>query len=951
MSATSRVNVLSVMFLAVAVTVAAQEQRGRIIGVVTDETSAVLPGVTVTATSPSLIKPQVTTTSEDGSYRLQALPTGEYTLVFELSGFQTLRREGIRVALNVTVTIDAQITISSLQETVTITGESPMVDSKSTGVVTSFQKELLTEIPNARDLFATIAQAPGFQMGGYDVGGSHAATQTAFVTYGVSSQNTSRIEGINVTENTGGTNLYTDYGAIDEYQAAGSGNMGDQGGPGALLSIMIKSGGDQFKGSAYGDFQNSDTIGDNVPAAFRAPGGLDDDGFRAPTLVDPLTGALKGLETGNPITKQYDLNASLGGPIKRGRAWFFGGLRNNQQFKRVLGVPVEAETTVHNYTAKVTYQLTANNQLIGFYAHRFKLQPLRDISLVRPAESAVYQSGYSDPSKIEWTSVLSPRLFLDVQAAHVWMPFPQYPTQTQSESTEGVPVGRIDLATNQASGAWSSYSNRIITKPQVSASLSLFQEGWAGTHDFKFSFEGYRERGRVLRIQPGDIYYRDRAGVPVEVDIYNTPLEPMNDSTLLDASVRDSWAVSRRLTFNLGMRWESHRQGWPAQSATPNQSVFFDPISTPATHVVTFNSVSPRLGFALDLTGKGKTVWKAFYGRFYMNPSYGFHQGENPVSQATRRYRFTDLNGNKVLDAQGELGAFISSTGGGGLVRVDRSIENSYGDEVSTHVEQELATNVSLRATYVYKNMRHQWEEVDLNRGSVTTVPFITTDPVTGERITLLDRPGDVPENRVITNPERYGFPEASGAYHTVEMALNRRFYGNWLLLTSFQHTWSHDWRETTSTTNALNAAGQATGYSWDPNVQRLGKQDTTSWNYKLVGRYDLPWGIGTSASYKLQSGNNWARTLNLNLPVAGAVSILAEPLANNRAPNVHIFDIRLDKDLQIGKGKLTGMLDVFNVLNANPVTNFRVISGSRFKEVISILDPRVVRFGVRYEF
>jgi hypothetical protein len=949
MNTTSRASLLFVVFLCVSASAAAQEQRGRIIGVVTDATNAVLPGVTVTATSPALIQPQAVVTGFEGSYRFPALPSGEYTLVFELAGFQTLRREGIQVVLNATVTIDAKISVSGLQESVTITGESPVVDSKSTGVVTSFQKELLTEIPNARDLFATLAQAPGFQMGGYDVGGSHAATQTAFRTYGIDSQNTTRIEGVNVTENTGGTNLYSDYGAIDEYQAAGSGNMGDQGGPGALLSIMIKSGGDQFKGTAYADFQNSRTIADNVPDAFRAAGGTDDDGFVAPTLVDPVSGELRGLETGNPVTKQYDLNASLGGPIKTGRAWFFFGVRNNQQFKRVLGIPIEAETTVHNYTGKITYQLTKNNQLIGFYAHRFKLQPLRDISLARPAESAVYQSGYSDPSKIEWTSVLSPKLFLDVQAAHVWMPFPQYPTQTQSASTEGVPVGRIDLATNQASGAWSAYSNRIITKPQVSASLSLFQEGRGGTHDLKFSFEAYRERGRVLRIQPGDIYYRDRGG-PVEVDIYNTPLEPINDSVLLDAAVRDSWAVNRRLTLNLGVRWESHKQGWPAQSTNPNQTAFFSPISTPSTHVVTFGSVSPRLGLALDLTGSGKTVWKAFYGRFYMNPSYTFHQGENPVSQATRRYRFNDLNGNKVLDP-GELGAFISSSGGGGLVKVDRDIENSYGDEVSTHVEHELATNVSLRATYVYKNTRNGWEEIDISRAPVTTVPFTTIDPVTRSAITLFDRPAGVPENRVITNPSRYELADSSGDYHTVELALNRRFHANWLVLTSFQHTWSDDWRATSSTTNALNAAGQLESYSWDPNVRRLGQQETTYWNYKLVGRYDLPWGVGTSASYKLQSGNHWARTLNVNLPVAGTVEILAEPVNANRAPNVHIFDVRIDKDLRVGKGTLTGMLDVFNLLNSNPVTNFRVGSGSRFKEVIAILDPRVVRFGIRYEF
>ena len=152
--------------LAAALPAGAQELRGRITGVVTDNTGAVLPGVTVTAAGPALIQPQTTVTSDDGTYRYPALPPGLYTVSFELSGFQTLKREGIRLGLNQTLSVDAQLQLSSLQETVTITGESPIVDVKSTTVGTNFTKELLQDIPNARDIWAAMAQAPGFQMTG-----------------------------------------------------------------------------------------------------------------------------------------------------------------------------------------------------------------------------------------------------------------------------------------------------------------------------------------------------------------------------------------------------------------------------------------------------------------------------------------------------------------------------------------------------------------------------------------------------------------------------------------------------------------------------------------------------------------------------------------------------------------------------------------------------------------
>src|ERR671918_2119362 len=178
----------------------AQDFRGRINGTVTDNTGAVLPGVTITASSPALIQPQVQVTGADGSFRFLALPPGVYDVTFELAGFQTMKREGIRVVINQTLTVDQQMNVATLQETVTVTGQSPIVDTSTTAMGTNFTKELLTEIPNARDIWAAMAQAPGLQMTDYDVGGSNTGNQTGYRAYGFDDQNQTRIEGIDTTE-------------------------------------------------------------------------------------------------------------------------------------------------------------------------------------------------------------------------------------------------------------------------------------------------------------------------------------------------------------------------------------------------------------------------------------------------------------------------------------------------------------------------------------------------------------------------------------------------------------------------------------------------------------------------------------------------------------------------------------------------------------------------------
>jgi hypothetical protein len=242
--------------------------------------------------------------------------------------------------------------------------------------------------------------------------------------------------------------------------------------------------------------------------------------------------------------------------------------------------------------------------------------------------------------------------------------------------------------------------------------------------------------------------------------------------------------------------------------------------------------------------------------------------------------------------------------------------------------------------SYVYKNARNVWGEVDAIRINAYTVPFTFVDPGpdntanTGDETTFstFDRPAATGSDRVYTNPEGN-----DDDFHTGEFALNRRFSNGWMLLTSFGHTWRYN--------------GTA---NYRP-VDRIfldenGQEATSLYNFKVIGRYTLPFDIGFSGSWKLQSGEQWARTVSVNFPGDGSRTVQVEPADSNRAPNVSIIDFRVDKSFRMRGTRLTAMLDIFNTANYGTVTGWRTTTVN-YQEVTGILDPRVVRFGVRFNF
>ncbi len=956
-----------------ALPVDAQDFRGRVNGTVTDNTGAVLPGVTVTASSPALIQPQVQVSSAAGDYRFLALPPGVYTLNFELSGFGSVNREGIRVVINQTLAVDMQLQVATLQETVTVTGASPVVDTSTTTMGTNFTKEMLTEIPNARDVWAAMGQAPGMQMTAYDVGGSRTGNQTGYRAYGMDDQNQTRLEGIDTTEATSANAGYFDFGSFEEFQVGGAGADASAFAGGAVLSISVKSGSDKLSGNWYSDYQNESMIANNVPDFLQVAGTANGEDFftRVP------------LERGNQIKKQYDLNGNVGFPIWRGKAWGFYSYRLNNQYKYTTGLPsnIEQSKLTNPYTFKLTYQVTQNNQLIGFINKRQKLQDKRGISVTTPLSAAYYQSSENTPMKAEWTSVLGSRAFLDVIAGNWWNFFPLRPVRDFDLYDGPWGPGRVNLANSQIfdGGANNGYQDQKRWKPQAYVSLSYFKDGWMGSHDFKVGYDLKRDRRQLFRDQPFDTFYRDNGAALSQIDIYNTSVTGTNDVINQSVWLNDTWKLNNRLTLNLGLRFEAYKDQWPDQEFAPNgvpalagwsnqqYQDFIAPRTVEARTVANTKDFSPRVGFAYDLTGDNRTVVKAYFGQSRWNSADELADKENPVGIGQLRYAFLDctptrttlcdLNGNRLLDGPAELGAFNTTVGGAGFVRIDRDLNRPVTNEISTNVEREIVAGLSARVSYVYKGVRDIWGESDPIRSAAYIVPITIIDPGpdnvlnTGNEQTFqtFDRPATLPQDRVYTNPEGY-----DADFNTVEVALNRRMMGKWMLLTSAGFTWSKMLHVSNATTPA--PTGYTRFYSYRPVDQlfgdEFGRETSTVWNYKVIGRYEMPWGIGSSGSWRVQSGQQYGRTIAVTMPGDGARVFRVEPITANRYPNISIFDLRLDKSFRLPKqaGKMTFQLDGFNLANSGAITLFRQTTVN-YREVTETLAPRIFRVGFRWDF
>ncbi len=394
---------------------------GTIQGRVSDAQGAVLPGVTVTATSPSALGAQTTVTSETGNYRFPAVPPGAYSLSFELAGFNTLKREGISITLAFTANVNVELALATLQETVTVSGQSPIIDTSATRIQQNFSLEQLQSIPNGRDMWSLLAITPAVQMSRIDVGGNRAGTQTGYTAYGLGGQVRVLIEGINTTEGTGGAGFYFDYSSLDEVFLGTSGQSAEMPNPGVQSQFITKSGGNQFSGEYYLDWYNNALQGANIPDSYLRPTSFNNSPIRAHS---------------NEISRYHDTAINVGGPIKKDKLWWFATYRT--QFNAIeqpnFTFDKTFDTKLWNPVAKGTYQLNPRHKIIAYYQWGQKIQPNR-----LPFGTYTYtsegptnrQDSGSWVYKAEWNGTLSDKLYVEARYGDFGYYFPQITNGTQ----------------------------------------------------------------------------------------------------------------------------------------------------------------------------------------------------------------------------------------------------------------------------------------------------------------------------------------------------------------------------------------------------------------------------------------------------------------------------------------------------------------------------------------
>jgi hypothetical protein len=938
----------------------AQIGQGRLTGSVTDAQGAVLPGVTVTATSPSLIGVQTTVTQADGRYIFPALPSGTYKVVFDLAGFRKVERDNIIVVLGQTISFDALLEVGGLAESITVTGASPIIDTSTTAIGTNLKGDELIAVPNSTDVWGALSESPGVRMQGFDVGGSHKSQQSGYEVFGIQSQARTVSDGVDHTEGVGGTGFYEDYYANEEMSVSALGADVEMNSGGAAIVTTIKSGGNTFRGLEHFSYEPGSFVGSNA-----APGDIQKDGYTCPNNAQGQP------QCDNPNLLFWEGHLDLGGPIKRDVAWFYGAYNHFKIDKQVAGISRDIATDLgifDNYTGKGTMKMGTKNTLIGYFQQGRKQKPKRGLSTLLPPESVRAQNSYSRMYKGEYQRVISDRTFFSANVGNFTL---NWPMEVQVNPSDRPP--QVFRATNAVAGAgWIAFST-YRKKPQLKTQLTHYVPSKGGSHDFKFGFEliedsyRYGHNGRS-----GPIRYSyagaDASQSPDRIRFIDTgdPSGYATDWTVGPTTDRhyagyaqDRWSPNNNLTFTLGVRLDYQKVGYGDAIRKPliTDGIFPAQTTVAADSLVKNTNIAPRLGLTYDLTGKGRTVLKAFYGRYYNNIADSF-TGANPAGYTIAEYNFLDQNRNGRYDGPSELGTERLRFGGNSTV-VDPDYKTPSTEEISVSFETQLPGESSARVTYVRKNVRDAAPYYVSNLVpawvGLNTIPVSRT--IGGETFNLVDVPDAVAGDTAV---EYANFPDGTYNYDTIEFAYNKRVGQKFFINTSVDYQWRSDFRSSIASngydisTSPLSADPIGINYYVNANPAVGPRQDTTTYHFQFLGRYEFPAQIGFSANYRYQSGYPYSRIVPdcscLNLSNYGA-DFFVEPISNNRSDNVGLLNFRVDKSFQIKWAKVSAMLDIYNVTNADPVTNFNLNTGSAYKRVIATLDPRVFQMGFRLEF
>jgi hypothetical protein len=944
--------------------------QAAIAGVVRDTSGAVMPGVLVEASSPALIeKTRSVVTDSAGQYKIIDLRPGTYEVSFTLTGFKAVRRGNITLEGNFTPTINAELQVGSLQEVLTITAEAPTVDVINNQATFVANRDVLDAIPTTdRSTVSRALLIPGttvtpFVLGQFNLT-SHGSSTSDF---------TIAIDGLRVNNLCGSgqySGFYMNDASVQELTYSTGSESAEIQSSGIRVNSVPKDGGNRFSGSMFLYGQGSSLQSDNRSAAVKAAGIT-----IAGTAYD------------------WQLNPSFGGPLAKDKLWFYVTYKYQDNKFYVPsshfadGSPAYRDNMgSYSGVGRLTWAASSKDKVRLYIEKQFNGENYNGFNTyaVSTPEASTDAFGRGWIPQARWTRAQSNKLLLEAGISYYNQPY----EQNCRPSVKPSDLPSLNGSTGLLSGACG-YTIPPYSSTTKDFSTMASASYVTGSHAIKVGMtDGWGENSRTFSPNANidTLIKINVAGlgneIPFQAVVYNSPATAVqNVNTDFGSYVQDTWTM-KRLTLNYGARFEHFNASIPAESSPA--STWIGARNFPAIpDVPNWNDWAVRLAAAYDLSGDGRTAFKASAGKYVASQAAGYAQNFNGMSGTTQTVTWTDLDRNgTILDAAGNIE--VNEVGprtpnfGQVTVRPDPALARGYNWEYTAQLQRELMPRTSVTVGFYHRDF-YNLQVVDNQNLTANDWTALSVATPTDPRLPLSGQPIPLyslsPTKVGIATDNLYTYStQNKSGYNGIELSANIRrdkfiLFGG--VTTDRLVTSNCDGSTATFDVGARGASARD-----NPNSLRFcnvtlatsgqpaGVFRTT---VKVSAAYSFPYDVQLSGSFSSIPGPGIRADYTVTSalagrPIIGSTTGTASTVVNLVEPNSLFLDYQNRLDMRIGKtfkldrGKIQGFADVFNVLNAGTAmtvnqTYGAVAATNAWLTPTSIMQGRFVRFGLQMNF
>jgi Carboxypeptidase regulatory-like domain len=914
----------------------AQGGFGAIGGTAADASGAVLPGVTVTLSNPGTIGGnQVAVTDARGVYQFPRLVPGRYSVKGELTGFRAVVVQNLVVNAQATARADLILQVDQVQESVTVSGEAPLLDTTAVLNQTVMTREVLDTLPGTNDVWAIGRLVPAVIQNNIDVGGTGSFQQSTTSVHGSrgGSETNYLIDGMNIgsVSGDGGIQIYYDPFMFEQlaYQTGGVSAETSRGG--FVYNMVTQTGTNKLRGSFMFNGSNEDLQFNNISPELRT---------QLLAGVPPLAlQANPNLQPGSKILSMHDLGLTVTGPVLHDKLWFVGTLKRTKLDQLRVGsynpdgTQFVDDNKMVTYSGKLSYAMDTTSQLHYTYLYSNKQRFHRSgNSLTDFWESASthLQELEGHVNQARWTKTLSPRMVLDISGSNIKNFQPQVP---RPEVQPGA-IARYDSIRRAHTVAQETYEISRDRRTVAHGSLSYF----TGSHDLKAGLQWDNGRYFAENFSTSGMRAVYRNGVPDSVNTYNTPTT--NISFVQDTAffVQDKWAATRKLTLNLGLRLEKFR-GWQPEVCQVQTQFIAGQCFAALENVPNWLDPSPRFGAIYDIRGDGKTAIKVGAGRYNIGTATGHINRVNPNRVTNDTRSWNDANGD-LIPQLNELGA---STGFnlGTTNRYNPDLKRPYAMEYFVEFDRQIAKNTVASVGFYYRTNERLIGNRNLLVPTAGYIPIQVTEVSSGRQVTVYNQD---PATRGRFDVLWDNFSELDTVYKGVDLRINKRLADRWMLSAS---------ASLGSNEGDTFPAGDLN----NPNFQfRRGAVDM-----------DLPVVVKTSAIYEMLYGIMVAGNLqhyagspeSTTVQVSGNTvtltqvnqSIQVEPRGTTRTDSLTLVDLNFRKVFRMNDRTFEPTFEVHNVMNVATVQSRNTTLGPAYGVAANLSRGRLLKFAVNVKF